>query len=104
MMDGLLTDGALVAIGLMLATTLIARMAGFFILGRVTITPRVRRGLEALPGAVIISTIVPIALREGLPAILALAVTAALMKLLKRDVVAVVAGLATVALMRQAGF
>ena len=95
-----MTDGAFRAILAMAAVTVVARLMGFFILGTVPLTPRVRRGLEALPGGVILATIVPIALETGLPGLAGIATATLVMALTRRDWLAVAAGLACVAALR----
>lgn len=100
MSDGWMTQGAWLAIFAMMATTILAKTMGFWILGRVPLTPRVRRGLEALPGGVILATIVPITLESGLPGIAGIAVATAVMVVTRKDWLAVAAGLATVAAIR----
>ena len=96
-MDSLFTPGAWAAIGAMVVMTVLAKTMGFWILGRVPLTPRVRRGLEALPGGVILATIVPITLESGPAGLLGIAVAALVMALTKKDWLAVALGLATVA-------
>ncbi|MDN3718266.1 AzlD domain-containing protein [Roseibium salinum] len=44
----------------MTLVTYTLRAGGYWVMGRLPITPRVRRGLEALPGAIIVSTVLPI--------------------------------------------
>lgn len=96
-MDSLMTDGAWLAIGVMVAMTLLAKTMGFWILGRVPLTARVRRGLEALPGGVILATIVPITLESGPAGLLGIAVATAVMAFTKKDWLAIALGLAAVA-------
>lgn len=95
-----MTDGAWRAILAMMALTVVARLMGFFILGSVPLTPRVRRGLEALPGGVILATIVPIALETGLAGLVGIATATLVMALTRKDWLAVAAGLACVAGLR----
>ena len=92
-----MTQGAWLAIGMMVIMTLLAKTMGFWILGRVPLTARVRRGLEALPGGVILATIVPITLDSGTAGLLGIAVATAVMALTKKDWLAVALGLAAVA-------
>lgn len=99
-MDGLMTQGAWLAIFAMMATTILAKTMGFWILGRVPLTARVRRGLEALPGGVILATIVPITLESGAPGLAGIAVATAVMVMTRKDWLAVAAGLAAVAAIR----
>ncbi|MBV6656430.1 MAG: AzlD domain-containing protein [Devosiaceae bacterium] len=95
-----MTDGALFAIGAMVVMTLIAKTMGFYILGHVPLTARVRRGLEALPGGVILATVVPITLETGWDGVAGIAVAAGLMAVTRKDWIAVGAGLAVVAGLR----
>lgn len=100
MTDGWMTEGAWLAIFAMMVTTIFAKTMGFWILGRVPLTARVRRGLEALPGGVILATIVPITLESGPPGLAGIAVATAVMVVTRKDWLAVVAGLAAVAAIR----
>jgi uncharacterized membrane protein len=96
-MDSLFTEGAWLAIGAMVVMTLLAKMMGFWVLGRVPLTPRLRRGLEALPGGVILATIVPITLESGPAGLLGIGVATLVMAVTKKDWLAVGLGLASVA-------
>ncbi|GGB53025.1 hypothetical protein GCM10011316_26330 [Roseibium aquae] len=87
----------------MTAVTYSMRAGGYWVMGRVPLTPRVRRALESLPGAIIVSTILPIALKGGLSAMVALAVAAGVMALWRKDIVAVTLAAATAALCRAYG-
>jgi uncharacterized membrane protein len=100
MTGGWMTDGAWLAILAMMATTILAKTMGFWILGRVPLTPRVRRGLEALPGGVILATIVPITLEGGLPGIAGIGAATLVMIATRKDWLAVATGLAVVAAIR----
>ncbi len=87
----------------MSGVTFLLRAGGYFIMGRVPMTPRVRRGLETLPGAIIISTILPIALDKGSPAIICLALAVFIMAVFKRDLMAVIVAIAGAAGARYLG-
>ena len=91
------TDGALLGILAMAAATYPMRAGGFWIMGRVPLTPRIRRMLEASPGAVIVATILPIIAREGVPAALAVLAGGAVMLVWRRDYLAVAAGMVAAA-------
>jgi uncharacterized membrane protein len=91
-----MTEGAWLAILAMMALTVIARVMGFWILGTVPLTPRVRRGLEALPGGVILATIVPITLESGPAGLLGIGIATLVMAVTKKDWLAVALGLAAV--------
>ncbi|MEJ1157663.1 AzlD family protein [Prosthecomicrobium sp. N25] len=87
----------------MAAVTYGLRAGGYLVMGRVTLTPPVRRALEALPGAILIATVAPVALRGGGVALAALAVTAAVMALSRKDTLAVAAAVGVAALARSFG-
>ena len=87
-------DPTLLGILAMAAATYPMRIGGFWLMGRVTLSPRVRRMLEASPGAVIAATILPVVAREGAAAALAILVGGAIMLLWRRDYLAVAAGMA----------
>jgi uncharacterized membrane protein len=92
--------GAALAIGSMALATYLCRIAGVAIMSRVRITPRVERGLRALPGSIIMATILPVALDNGPPAILALAATMATMVVTRNELVGLLAGLGALAVIR----
>ena len=73
------------AIVSMAAATYPMRAGGFWRVGRVPLTPRVRRMLEALPGAVVVATVVPIIVREGSSAVLAIAAAGIVMLVWRND-------------------
>ena len=99
-MNELGRDGAIVAILAMAAVTYAMRAGGFWLMAYVPLTARLRRVLEALPGAVVVATVLPIAVREGLPALLAIAAAGATMVVRRNDFLAVIAGMAVAALAR----
>ncbi|MES0880278.1 AzlD family protein [Roseibium sp. SCP14] len=92
----------LVVLG-MTAVTYALRAGGYWVMGKVPITPRVRRGLEALPGAIIVSTILPIILQGGLAVGLCLIVAAAAQIRLKKEYIAVFCAAAVAAGLRATG-
>jgi uncharacterized membrane protein len=92
--------GAALAIFAMTVATYLCRASGVVLMSRVRLTPRVERGLRALPGSLVMATIVPIAVDSGAPAILGLVATILVMSLLRIELPAIAAGLATVSLMR----
>ena len=58
--------------------TYLTRVSGFWLVGRVTLSPRVESGLRALPGAVLVSLVAPTVLTTGpAEALAALATVAA---------------------------
>ncbi|MFD1695371.1 AzlD family protein [Roseibium aestuarii] len=91
------------AVAMMTGVTYFMRAGGYWLMGRLPLTDRVRRGLEALPGAIIISTILPIVLKGDLALGLSLLSAIAVMALLRKDFIAVAAAVVTAALLRSAG-
>jgi uncharacterized membrane protein len=92
--------GTLVAILTMAAVTYAMRAGGFWLMAHVPLTARLRRMLDALPGAVVVATVLPIAVREGVPAVLAIVAACAAMMVRRNDFFAVIAGMAVAALAR----
>lgn len=87
----------------MLAAVYISRAGGFWLMGRFPIGPRLRRVLDAMPGAVIAATVAPIFVTGGISAWLAVATAAVTMIVLRNDFAALVAGVAVAAAVRAAG-
>lgn len=90
----------LLAILVMGAAAFLMRAGGFWLMGRVPLTPRVLRMLEALPGSIVAAIILPIAARGGAVAVLAIATAAALMILRRNEFLAVAGGVLVAALAR----
>ena len=99
-MHDLGTYGALAAILAMAVATYAMRAGGFWLMAHVPLTPRVRRTLDALPGTVVVATVLPIVVREGVPAALAIAAAGAAMLIRRNDFLAVLAGMAAAAAAR----
>jgi uncharacterized membrane protein len=81
----------------------ITRAGGYWLIGRITIGPRLRKILDALPGAVIAATIAPLLVHGGLSALAAVVAAFLAMVALRNDFAAVAAGLAAAALTRAVG-
>ncbi len=92
------------AIFAMAVVTLLLRMSGYWIVGRFALTPRVRRGLEALPLALFAATIVPLAIKGGPAGLIATPIVAATMFLTRSELLALLAGIGAATLIRSAGF
>jgi uncharacterized membrane protein len=90
----------IIAILAMAAATYPMRAAGFWLMGHIPLTPRIQRMLEALPGSVVVATVLPIMIREGLPAALSIVAAGAVMLWRRNDFLAVLAGMAVAALAR----
>ena len=95
--------GSALAIAAMALATYLCRIAGGAIMSRVRITPRIERGLRALPGSIIMATILPVVLDNGPPAILALAATIGTMMAVRSELVSLLVGLGTLAVIRALG-
>jgi uncharacterized membrane protein len=95
--------GSALAIAAMALATYLCRIAGVAIMSRVRITPRIERGLRALPGSIIMATILPVVLDNGPPAILALAATMAVMIATRSDLLSLLAGLGALSVIRALG-
>lgn len=95
--------GATFAIAAMMIATYLCRVSGVVLMSRVTITPRVERALRALPGSIVVATVLPLTLDGGIPALAALAAAVIAMSLLRFELVALLAGLAVASVLRGAG-
>ena len=92
--------GTLAAILAMAAITYAMRAGGFWLMAHVPLTMRVRRILGALPGTVVVATVLPLVVRDGAPAMLAIAAACGAMLVRRNDFLAVLAGMAAAALAR----
>ena len=92
--------GFWLVIGAMTAVNYAIRASGFFMMGYVPLTPRVRAILNALPGAVVMAIVLPLMVRGGLPAWAAVLIAIALMAWRRNDLLAVVCGMGAAALIR----
>ena len=90
--------GYFAVVAAMAITVYLMRAGGYWLIGRTTIGPRLRRVLDALPGAIIASMVAPILLHGGLRAALSLAAAAGVMIVLRNDFAAVLAGVVVAAL------
>lgn len=80
------------------------RIAGYFLMGWVPVTPRVQAALKAIPLGVMIGIVLPSAVSGRVPELVGLAVVGLAMKLVGNDVVAALAGAAAVAVCRALGW
>ena len=95
--------GSVLAIAGMTLVTFLCRIVGVVVMSRVRITPRIERGLRALPGSIILATILPVVIDNGLPAIVALGAAIIAMAVTRIDIVGLLAGLGTLAVIRAFG-
>jgi uncharacterized membrane protein len=93
---------ALTILAVMALAAAICRGGGFWLMRFVPLTPRVHAALNAIPIAVLMGIMGPALLRGGIPEGAAVVATAGVVKAGGNDLIAILAGLATVALLRQA--
>jgi uncharacterized membrane protein len=96
--------GAYIAILAMAVATYLCRISGVVMMGFIPLTPRVRRGLAALPGSIVVATVLPLIDRLGLAAGLALLAAVASMVIRRSELLALVVGMSAVSLARAYGF
>jgi uncharacterized membrane protein len=95
--------GSVLAIAAMTLVTFLCRIAGVVVMSRVRLTPRIERGLRALPGSIILATILPVVIDNGLPAIVALSAAVVAMAVTRIDIVGLLVGLGTLSIIRAFG-
>ena len=95
--------GVLAAIAAMAVATYAMRVGGFWMMRHVPPSGRLRKMLEALPGSVIVAAVLPIVVRDGITAMLAIGAAVAVMLVVRKDIVAVLAGMAVAASVRALG-
>jgi uncharacterized membrane protein len=96
--------GYAIVIAVMTVVVYLSRAGGFWLIGRVRIGPRLRKMLDALPGAIIAATITPLLVHGGISALAAVAAALLAMLTLRNDFAAVGAGIVAAALVRATGF
>lgn len=95
--------GPFAGIVAMALATYLTRFAGFWLMGHVPVTRRVRRMLETLPGAIVVATVAPLVAKAGAPGMIGIGVTLASMLMRRNEFLAVAFGLASVSLARALG-
>jgi uncharacterized membrane protein len=88
-------------IAVMTVAAALCRLGGYWLMRFVPLTPRVQSALAAIPLAVMAGIIAPNILRGGVPETAGLIATVAAVKLGGNDIVAILSGLGTVAVLRQ---
>jgi len=94
------TTGTWAAIIAMAAVTYAIRAGGFWLMGYVPLTRRVRSILNALPGSVVVAVILPLSVRGGMAATIAVVTSLVVMALRRNDLLAVVCGMGAAAFVR----
>ena len=95
--------GPYLAIAAMAVATYACRAAGVVLMSRVRLTASVQRALRALPGSIVVATVLPIVLDAGVPALAGLAAALLTMTVTRHELPALFNGLAAVSLARAAG-
>lgn len=95
-----LSRDSIIVILVMGIITYAFRGGGYWLMGRITLSPKVEAGLAYLPGAVITALVVPGALEAGVPGVTGLVAVAAVMKLKPNLLLGMVAGILTVVVLR----
>jgi len=90
---------ALTILGMALATYL-TRAGGFWLMGRVALSPRVARWLRHIPGAVLVSIVAPMLAESGPAELVAAGVTVVVGAVSKSVLLAMVAGVIAVVIAR----
>ena len=96
--------GAVIAIGAMAIATYLCRIAGVVLMSFIPLTPHVRRGLAALPGSIVVATVLPLIERLGAAAAIALLVAVGTMILRRSELLALLTGMAAISVLRALGF
>ncbi len=96
--------GVVIAILAMALVTYPMRAGGYWLMGHVPLTPRLRRILEALPGTVVVATVLPLLFREGIAAGAAIAAALLVTLIRRNDFIALIAGVGAAAAVRATGF
>jgi uncharacterized membrane protein len=103
-MSDFVRSDVMLAFAVMMVVTVASRLGGFWLMGYVNITPRVRRMLDALPGSIIIAAALPVAVNGGPIVLLAIAAAIAVTIIRRNEFVAVITGMLVAALARAMGF
>lgn len=103
-MSEFVRSDVMLAFAVMTAVTVAARLGGFWLMGYVNVTPRVRRMLDALPGSIIVAATLPLAVNGGLVAIFALASAIVVTLIRRNEFLAVAVAMIVAGLARAMGF
>ena len=93
----------LTIIAVMTIAAALCRLAGYWCMRFIPVTPRLEAGLRAIPLAVMIGIIGPPVLRGGIPELAGLVATVITVRLWSNDFVAILAGMGVVAAVRWVG-
>lgn len=91
------------AIAAMVVAGMAMRTGGYWLMGYVALTPRVQRMLAALPGAIVMSIVIPLIHQGGVSSAFAIAGAAAVMTFVRSEFLAMAVGVALAAALRAVG-
>jgi uncharacterized membrane protein len=103
-MNAFLRSDVMMAFAAMTAVTVASRLGGYWLMGYVTMTPRIRRMLDALPGSIIVAAALPVAVNGGAVVMFAIVAAMVVTIIRRNDFIAVMTGMAVAALARAMGF
>jgi uncharacterized membrane protein len=103
-MSEFLRSDVMIALAVMTAVTVASRLGGYWLMGYITVTPRVRRMLDALPGSIIVAAALPVAVNGGAVVMFAIVAAMVVTIIRRNDFIAVITGMAVAALARAIGF
>lgn len=103
-MSDFLRSDVMLAFAVMTAVTVASRLGGYWLMGYVSVTPRIRRMLDALPGSIIVAAALPVAVNGGAVVIFAILAAMAVTIIRRNDFIAVIVGMAVAAGARALGF
>jgi uncharacterized membrane protein len=99
----LMRTDVMIVIAVMAFVTIALRVGGFWLMGFVPVTPRIKRMLNALPGSIIAAAVLPVVVQGGPVAALAVVSAMISMWLTRSDFVAVITGMGMAAAARYFG-
>ena len=95
---------AYLAIAAMALATYLCRISGVALMSIIPLTPHVRRGLAALPGSIVVATVLPLIERLGWAAALALLAAVGTMILRRSELLALLVGMVAISGLRALGY
>jgi len=105
-MSALLTihGGAFLALCSMALASYLCRVGGVWLMDHLPPSPPLKRALQALPGSIILATVLPLGMKGGVSALCGLAAALLIMILTRKDLAALSCGMIVVIALRQWGF
>jgi uncharacterized membrane protein len=99
-----ISGGAFLALCSMALATFLCRIGGVWLMDHLPPSPPLKRALQALPGSIILATVLPLGMKGGPAALGGLAMAMLVMIYSRKDLAALTAGMAVVVVLRQWGF